>query len=118
MIFYPAILGFGDSLQPLVPAIFAGYLQCQMRKPAVRGGSVPVLYPCGNIDHITRIQFLGFFSPFLIEALPGNADQNLSAALVRMMNMPVVAASGLKSDIVYANLMGGKGIQVALSHKI
>lgn len=63
-----------------------------MREPAVCRGAVPVLHFRRDVDHIAGLQFPGRLSPFLIPALAGCADQNLSAAFACMMDVPVVAA--------------------------
>ena len=45
-------------------------------------------------------------------------ENQLSAALIGMVNMPVVAAARLKRHIVHPHLTGGEGLQIALSYKI
>ena len=39
-----------------------------MAEPAVLGGAMPVLYFCGNIDHVAGMQLPGVLAPFLIPA--------------------------------------------------
>ena len=63
-----------------------------MGKPAIRRSAVPVLDAGGNVDNIARVQLLRLFAPFLIVTAPGHADEDLPAALVRLVDMPVVAA--------------------------
>lgn len=84
-----------------------------MGKPTVCHGAVPVLDIRGDIDHISRMERLGFLTPFLILVLSGDADKNLSAALVRMVDMPAIAASRLKRHIEDANLLGRERRKVA-----
>lgn len=86
-----------------------------MGKPTVCHGAVPVLDIRGDIDHISRMERLGFLTPFLIPVLSGDADKNLSAALVRMVDMPAIAASRLKRHIEDANLLGRERLKVAFA---
>ena len=77
----------GDSFQPFVVSFFAGHLDRQMGKPAVRRRAVPVLHAGRNNDHVAWIERTGWLSPFLIPALAINTQQELSAAAERMMEM-------------------------------
>ena len=87
-----------------------------MGKPTVCHGAVPVLDIRGDIDHISRMERLGFLTPFLILVLSGDADKNLSAALVRVVDMPAIAASQqLKRHIEDANLLGRERRKVAFA---
>ena len=86
-----------------------------MGKPTVCHGAVPVLDIRGDIDHISRMERLGFLTPFLIPVLSGDADKNLSAALVCMVDMPAIAASRLKRHIEDANLLGRERRKVAFA---
>ena len=45
-----------------------------------------------NIYNIARQHFYSFLAPFLIISSSGNANQNLSATVFRMMNMPIISA--------------------------
>lgn len=63
-----------------------------MGKPAVRRSAVPVLYTGHNVDHIAGVQLLRLFAPFLIVTAPSHADKDLSAAFVRLVDVPVVTA--------------------------
>ena len=47
-----AVVLVGDGLQPLIGAVFAGHLQGKVGEPAVGRRAVPVLDPCGDVDHI------------------------------------------------------------------
>ena len=86
-------LPVADRLQPLAAGVFAGYFHGQMAEPAVLRRAVPVLHARGDVHHITGRERLRALSPRLIPAAPGDAQENLSAALVGAVNMPVVAAS-------------------------
>lgn len=89
-----------------------------MREPAIRRCTVPVLDTHRNIYCIAGAQFLCRFAPFLIVTMPGYADENLSAAVFRMMNVPVVTAAGFKGYIVNADLLRRKRCEIALADKI
>ena len=89
-----------------------------MGKPAVRRSAVPVLYTGHNVDHIAGVQFLRLFAPFLIVTAPGHADKDLPAALVRLVDMPVVAAAGFKGYIEYFDLRRGNRRKIALPAEI
>ena len=83
---------FRHRLAPLVRGAFAGHFHCQMREPAIGCSTVPVLDLRGNVHHITRMQLLRSFAPFLIVAPACHADKDLPATLCGMMDVPVVPA--------------------------
>ena len=55
------------GLQPLVEGLLARNLQREMGEPAVGRGSVSMLHPRGDVDHIARAQLLCRLSPFLVK---------------------------------------------------
>lgn len=67
-----------------------------MGEPAVGCGAVPVLYLGRDVDHVARMQLPGLLAPLLIPAPPCHTDEDLSAALAGMVNVPVVAAARLE----------------------
>ena len=91
-----------------------------MAEPAVGLGTVPVLDLSGDGDDIAGLQAPGRLARFLIPALAVHAQQQLSAVFGSVMNVPVVAAAGLKGDVGHKyGLLGiGKGLEVAVAHKI
>ena len=89
-----------------------------MREPAIRRSAVPVFYANRNIYHIAGAQLLCRFAPFLIVTSSGHADEDLSAAVFRMMNVPVVAAARFKGHIVNTDLLRRKWCEITLSDKI
>ena len=89
-----------------------------MGKPAVRRSAVPVLYTGHNVDHIAGVQLLRLFAPFLIVTAPGHADKDLSAAFVRLVDVPVVAAAGFKGHIEDFDLRRGNRRKIALPAEI
>ena len=87
------------GLAPFGTASLRGHLDCKVRKRAVLCRAVPVLHPRGDIYDVARLQRARRLAPFLIPALPGGNNQNLSPALFSIMNMPVVTARGLEGDV-------------------
>ena len=63
-----------------------------MGEPAVRRSAVPVLDAGHNVDHIAGMQLLRLFAPFLIVAPACHADEDLPAAFIRLVDVPVVTA--------------------------
>ena len=53
---------------------------------------MPVLYPSGDVDDIAGVQLLSCFAPLLVVASSGHTDQDLAAALISLVDVPVVAA--------------------------
>ncbi len=107
-----------NSFKPFVRTVFSRYLDCQMREPAVRGCTMPVLHACRNVDAVTGVHWGGVFPPFLIKPSPCDTNQNLAAPFVCVMDMPVIAASGFKSDIEYADLLRRNRSQITLTAEI
>lgn len=112
------IILIGNRPQPFVRNVFGGNLNRQMRKPTVRCRSAPMLDSCGNIYHISGMKPPCLFAPFLIAAFARKANMNLSAAFIRIMNMPVVAAAWLKRYVKNTDLFCGNRRKIALSDKI
>lgn len=67
---------------------------------------MPMLYARGNIYYIARAQLLCRFAPFLVKPSASHADEDLPAATFGVMDVPVVAAAGLKRNVVNADLLG------------
>ena len=76
---------------------------------------MPVLDLCGNVHTVAGIHLYRILAPLLIETVAADTDQNLSAALIRVMHMPEVAAAGLEGHVVDSDLTGGYRSQIALS---
>ena len=91
-----------------------------MAEPAVSLGPVPVLDLSGDGDNIAGLQAPGRLALLLIPALAVHAQQQLSAALGSVMDVPVVAAAGLEGDVGYKYRLLGvrEGLEIALTHKI
>ena len=114
----PAVLLLLHRLQPFVGAALARHLNRQVGKPTVGGGAVPMLDPGGNVRKIAGQKTLRGLAPFLKEALPGDADQDLTASPIGVMNVPIVAAARLKGDVTDADLLLRKGRKIASSAEI
>lgn len=88
-----------NRLTPFVGCLFTGHLNGQVGKPAILGRAMPVLDFRRDDDHIAGVQFTRRLAPFLIIATACRAEQNLPAALLGMVDMPIVAAAGLKGYV-------------------
>ena len=88
-----------DGLAPLIACLRARDLEREMREPAVLLGTVPVLDACGNLDDIARLEALWGPALLLIPALAVDADEHLAAALLRVVDMPEIAAARLERDV-------------------
>ena len=86
------ILRVADGLAPLVAAFLAGNLNCDMAEPTVGLCAVPVLDVRGDGDDIAGGQALRGLALLLIPALAVDADEQLSAAALCVVDVPVVAA--------------------------
>lgn len=79
---------------------------------------MPMLNSDGNVYYIPGVKPLRFFFPFTIIALSGKADENLSAAFISVMNVPIVSAARFKRYVENTDLLSGNGSQIALFDKI
>ena len=70
-----------------------------MAEPAVLLRSVPVLDVGGDHHNAALVQADGGLAFLLVPALASRAEQELTASFVRMVDMPVVAASRLESHV-------------------
>ncbi len=79
---------------------------------------MPVLHAGRNIDAVPRLHLDCRLAPFLIIASACHTDQDLSAAPIRVMDMPVVPASRLKGHVENAHLPGRYRGKIALPNKV
>ena len=79
--------------------MLTGNLHGDMAEPAILFRAVPVLDIGGNHHDAALIQTDSGLAFFLIPAFTSRADQELTAAFVCMMNMPVFAAPRLEGHI-------------------
>ena len=111
------VLVVAHWLEPFVAHIIARNGHGQMRKPAVACGTMPVLHLGRYVHHVAGQQQAGGLAPLLIPATAGHTHE-LTAALVGVVDVPVVAASRLERDVVYGYLLGRDGSEVALPDEI
>lgn len=78
---------------------------------------MPVLYAGRNVNAIAGSHLDRFLAPFLIVSASCNADEDLTAALVSVVNVPVVAALRLKGHIENAYLLGRNRSKIALTNE-
>ena len=107
------VIGVRHRFAPLGLRAFTRHLNREMLEPGVFRGTVLVLHVCRNIHDVTRLQSLSGLTPLLIPAAARGHEQNLTAALRRVVDMPVVAAPGLKRDVSDRNLFSRKHLEVA-----
>lgn len=88
-----------DRFQPFGRGFFTGTFHRQMAEPAVRLRAVPMLDVGRNRHHISWLQAAGRLVLFLIPALTVYADEQPTAAVLCTMDVPVVAAAGLKGYV-------------------
>ena len=105
-------------LQPLIRAILAGDFEGEVGEPAVGSCSVPVLDVGRDMDDIARQHLHGGFPFFLIPTFAGDADEHLSAAFRRMVDVPVVPAAGFEGYVGERNLLRRDGSEVAVPNEI
>ena len=89
-----------------------------MSKPTVSSSTVPVLHVGGNVDNSAGQNLHSGFPLFLIPSSAGNTHEHLSTSFRGLVDMPVVAASRLKSHIGKGYLPGRYGRQIAVAGKI
>ena len=79
-----------------------------------------MLHACRNGNHIAGMEFPGLLAPLLIPTPAVGTQQNLSTALGRLVDVPVVPASGLKGDVGHKyRLLGvGERLQIGVSNEI
>ena len=86
-----------DGLQPFIGCTFLYvFVIGQVLEPTVFRGAVPMLDFGRDGDHGAGSHRYGLFPPLLLPAADGDADQHLHLLVV---DMRVVAAAGLESDI-------------------
>ncbi len=79
---------------------------------------MPVFHSGGDVDDGAGKYFHRRFTFFLIPSATCNAHEHLSAAILSFVDVPVVAATRLKSDVKERYLFGGYGCKVAVAGEI
>ena len=87
-----------------------------MAEPAVRSRTMPVLDFGRNIDAIARFHFDRRLAFFLIITASGNANNDLTAAVFGMMDVPIVAAARFEGDVVNSDLTRRQSGKPSLWH--
>ena len=103
---------------PFRSGFLSGNFNRKVLEPCVLRSSVPVLYLGWYVHYVSGMKLAGLFAVFLIPSASRYANQHLTAAVFRVMNVPVVAAGRLKRYVVYRNLRGRHRREIALSDKI
>ena len=78
---------------------------------------MPVLDFSRDVDNRSGGHLDRILSPLLIVASSAYADQHLPAAVLCVVDVPVVPAAGLKGNVIHCHLLSGHRCQIALSHK-
>lgn len=79
---------------------------------------MPVLNTCGDVDYIAGVQLASRLALFLVVATTAGDEQNLPAAFVCVVNMPIIAAAGFKGYVANDNLVEREHVEIALADKI
>ena len=80
-----------------------------------------MLDACGNDHHVARLQAPCRLAPLLIPTTARNTQKQLPAAAFRMMNMPVIAATGLKGHVCHkrnARYARGERMEIRFADEI
>ena len=79
---------------------------------------MPVLHVGRNVDYGTGKYLHCRFAFFLIPSATCNAYKHLASAFFSLVDVPIVAATRLKSDVEEGYLLRGYGSEVTLAGKI
>ena len=109
-----------DGLAPFVARLLAGALDGDVAEPAVLLRAVPVLDPGWDGHDVAGVQGLRGLSRLLIPAQTVRAQQQLAAAGLRVVDVPVVAAGGGEGDICEENGLRrvGQRVKEALAGEV
>ena len=83
-----------DGLAPFVARLLAGALDGDVAEPAVLLRAVPVLDPGRDSHHVAGVQGLCALASLLIPAQTVRAQQQLAAAGLRVVDVPVYGRRG------------------------
>lgn len=108
----------GYRFEPFVRRILTRHRECKMGKPAVGCSPMPVLDTGGNMDYCSWQNFLRLLAFFLIPSATGHAHEHLTTAIVGMMYVPIIAATGLECDIGKRNLSVGHLREITVPYEI
>ena len=97
-------MGVVDGLEPLVGGVLARDRERDVGEPGVGLGAVPVLDTGAGEHDGAGDQRDGVLPLLLVPAGAGRADEDLAAAAGGVVDVPVVAAAGLKADVYQRQL--------------
>ena len=89
-----------------------------MSKPTVSSSSVPVFHVSRNMNNRARQNLHRRFAFFLIPAATSYTDKHLPATFRRTVDMPVIAATRLKSNVRDVHLLARNRSKIAVTNKI
>ena len=101
-----------DGLAPFVARLLAGALDGDVAEPAVLLRAVPVLDPGWDGHDVAGVQGLRGLSRLLIPAQTVRAQQQLAAAGLRVVDVPVVAAVNWTTSPQSLVVAGFNGIHI------
>lgn len=107
-----------DGLKPLDARVFSRKLECQMRKPAVVRGAVPMLDAGGNGNDGSGRHLDQRVPPGLIIVAAADANQYLPAVFLCLMDMPMIPAARLEGDVVDWEPGSGNEREIASAFEI
>ena len=109
-----------DGLAPFVARLLAGALDGDVAEPAVLLRAVPVLDPGRDGHDVAGVQGLCALARLLIPAQTVRAQQQLAAAGLRVVDVPVVAAGGGEGDVCEENGLRrvGQRVKEALAGEV
>ena len=97
VLFQAVVVGVFNGVEPFGGLVAGGGdWGGEMLKPTVALGTMPMLHAFGDLYHHAGLKGYGVFAPLLIPAAATDADEYLTKTMV---NMPVVAASGLECNV-------------------
>ncbi len=88
-----------NGFEPLSGAVLTRNFNRDMRKPRIGFRAVPVPNIRGDNNNLPWGKAYGWFSVLAVPTLARHTDKHLTAVLVRVVDMPVVAAAGFKCHI-------------------
>ena len=101
-------------LTPLIGCLLARYFHGQMGEPGIRCRTMPVLDFRRDVDAVTRLHLDGLFSLFLLVTTSGYTYEDLSAATLCMMDVPIVPAENWTAPPQSLVVTGFNGIHVCV----
>ena len=119
-ILQPIIFFISHFLAPFVGELGTGGVEGHVAEPGVFLRAVPVAGIGGDFYHITGRKAPGGLALLLIPAFAIYADEDLAAAFLGVMDVPMVAATGLEGNIADGQGIAGLGehLEIGISGEI